>query len=465
MEVLAYILSVLSFLMSILLLVKLKVLNVALFVKLLAGALSPMWAFMGLIGAIIGWTYHHFLPVSFGLIGAVIMTVYLIRITRSHNGFTNAFGEGWSHTIPSDQLRRMVSRRWAGYLPLKAMPKPSWEKDVAFWKIPGSERELLCDIWRPSEGYVSGLAYIYLHGSAFFVGDKDFGTRPFFNHLVAQGHTVMDVAYRLCPEVDINGMVGDVKRAVAWMKNNASQFGVHPEKIILGGGSAGCHLAMLAAYTSTPGDLTPDELKDADLSVCGVVSLYGPSDLIAGFEPWKRANPYRDLPALSIGQQIDPKMRMRYAGRLDILFGGTPDEKPDMYQLASPIHHVHPGCPPTLLIQGDNDLLVSVQPTLALYKKLVNAGVPAIHRILPWTDHIFDLVLPHISPPAHSAYYDIDRFLGVMLNKTNKNASEITNHSQGQRSENRRPCRASQMSRGGHWWSQPGRHVQGRGFA
>ena len=62
--------------------------------------------------------------------------------------------------------------------------------------------------------------------------DKDFQTRPFFRHLVAQGHTVMDVAYRLCPEVDIYGMVGDVKRAIAWMKTNASRYGVNPEKIV-----------------------------------------------------------------------------------------------------------------------------------------------------------------------------------------------------------------------------------------
>ena len=43
----------------------------------------------------------------------------------------------------------------------------------------------------------------------------------------------MDVAYRLCPEVDIYGMVGDVKRAVAWMKANASRYGVNPEKIVI----------------------------------------------------------------------------------------------------------------------------------------------------------------------------------------------------------------------------------------
>jgi acetyl esterase/lipase len=45
--------------------------------------------------------------------------------------------------------------------------------------------------------------------------DKDFGTRHFFHHLTAQGHTVMDVAYRLCPEGDKDLLVPvDTTRAL-----------------------------------------------------------------------------------------------------------------------------------------------------------------------------------------------------------------------------------------------------------
>ena len=45
------------------------------------------------------------------------------------------------------------------------------------------------------------------------VFDKDFGTRPFFRQLVSQGYVIMDVSYRLCPEVGIEDMVGDMKNA------------------------------------------------------------------------------------------------------------------------------------------------------------------------------------------------------------------------------------------------------------
>ena len=101
---------------------------------------------------------------------------------------------------------------------------------------------------------------------------KDYGTRPFFRYLTGQGHVVMDVAYRLSPETAIPGMVGDVKRAIAWMKCNAARYGASPEKIVIGGGSAGGHISLLAAYAPDHLDLTPVDAKGEDLSVRGVIS-------------------------------------------------------------------------------------------------------------------------------------------------------------------------------------------------
>jgi acetyl esterase/lipase len=341
-----------------------------------------------------------------GILGAGMMIWYVWRCTRDHKGFEDAFGSGWEDQIPPQQAKHMVKRRWSPYLRMKAPREPSWERDIPFWTIPDSDRQLLCDIWRPSNGYVSGLAFVYLHGSGWGAGDKDFLTRPFFHHLVAQGHTVVDVAYRLVPEVDLYGMIADVKRAVAWTKANASLYGVNPEKLVLGGGSAGCHLALLAAYAPQHPELTPEDLRSADLSACGVVSFYGPTDLAVAYDQWMK-------------QAESPRRPedFRYAGRLDLLLGGGPQDVPEMYQLASPITHVHPGSPPTLLMQGSKDLLVPVDTTCSLYDKLVESGVPAIKVIFPWTEHMFDLILPHTSPPAQSALYDVDRFLALLLNE------------------------------------------------
>jgi acetyl esterase/lipase len=227
----------------------------------------------------------------------------------------------------------------------------------------------------------------------------------------------MDLSYRLCPEVDVYGMIGDVKRAIAWMKSNATRFGVNPKKIVLGGGSTGGHLALLAGYTSQQPELTPEDLKGADLSVCGIISYYGPSDLLAGYTRWKVKQRSAKLPSVPIGTKLAPNKAPNYAGRLDMFLGGHPQDVPDTYQLASPITHVQPGCPPTLLIQGNKDILVSVDTTRAFHAKLVESGVPAINVVFPWTDHVFDLLFPQINPAAQSALYDVDRFLALLLNK------------------------------------------------
>jgi acetyl esterase/lipase len=419
MIVLAYILSGLSLLMSVLLVVKTKfpIGWLLLYPKLTAGAFSPYWAIMGAVGAIIGGISGAYWAIPMGIAAAGTMLLYVWRVTRHHDGFENAFGADWSDQIPPEQAKRVVQKRWSWFLKMKATPEPTWKRDVPFWTVPGTERQLLCDVWRPADGDVSGLAFVYLHGSSWYFSDKDFGTRPLFRHLVAQGHTVMDVAYRLMPEVDIYGMIGDVKRAISWVKANASHYGLNPEKIVLGGGSAGGHLALLAAYAPEHHELTPEDVRGTDLSVCGVISYYGPVDLLAIYQDWNLQQTV-NLPPVPIGVYPDYKRNMRDSGRLDILLGGHPQDTPYVYQLASPITHVHPDCPPTLLMHGKQDFTIPVDPTCSLYTKLVQSRVAAINIVYPWTDHGFDLLLPpQINPAAQSALYDVDRFLALLSNQ------------------------------------------------
>ena len=418
MIILATILSGLSLLMSILFPIQLKVINSIYFAKLAAGAFSPIWAIMGAVGALIGWVYGALWAVPMGILGAAMMVWYVWRCTRDHNGFEEAFGSDWEDQIPPQQAKRLLKRRWSWFLKMKTSPEPIWERDVPFWTVPGTDRQLLCDLWRPGDGDVSGLAFVYFHGGGWTAMDKDFGTRPFFRHLVAQGHTVMDVAYRLCPEVDIYGIIADVKRAIAWMKANASGYGINPEKVVLGGGSAGAHLALLAAYTPGDPELTPEDIKDTDLSVHGVISYYGPTDLVAGYKPWLTANPNINMDPVPIGTRLDSSEAMHYLGRLDLLLGGGPQEVPDIYKLVNPTTHVDPSCPPTLLIQGDKDVLVALDTTCTLYTKLAQSGVPAIKVVFPWTEHGFDVFFPpQINPAVQSALYDVDRFLALLVNK------------------------------------------------
>ena len=97
------------------------------------------------------------------------------------------------------------------------------------------------------------------------------------------------------------------------------------------------------------------------------------------------------------------------------MLGGHPDEKPESYSLFSPITHVHKGCPPTLILHGEHDILAPMKAIRQLHSNLTGAGVLTVMHIFPQTDHAFDLILPKISPSAHNAIYDLERFLALMV--------------------------------------------------
>lgn len=382
--------------------------------QLAAAALSPGVLLLAVVAAVLGVGRSVPLAVGAGLLAALISAAYMWQVLTTRADFTTAFGPHWRDTINPHRSARLPKRRWGIGLPPTQAPR--WTRDIPFWTVPGTNRQLLCDIWQPPTAVTpSGLAIVYLHGSAWYLLDKDYGTRPFFRQLAAQGHVVMDVAYRLVPEVDIYGMVADVKRAVAWMKGNAARYGVDPAQVVLAGASAGGHLALLAAYAPTHPALTPPDVLPDDLTVRAVVSYYGPTDLRSCYEHLEQTR-LIGLPPIEIGMPGAAEMKkdMVQAGRLDALLGGHLFDVPDVYALASPVTHVTRHSPPTLLIQGQADLITPAEATRVLYRHLLASGIPAVNVIYPWTNHAFDLLLPGLSPAAQSALYELQHFLAIV---------------------------------------------------
>lgn len=397
--------------------------------RLLAEAVTPFIVLTGTAAAGLALLARAPVAMLAGALGAVVAARDVRQVTAPHPGFARAFGVDWERAIAPERQIRMLRRRWTWHLP--AAPEARWQRDVPFWTLPDTDRRLLCDLWQPPSGVTpSGLAVVYLHGSAWYMLDKDLGTRPFFRHLAAQGHVVMDVAYRLYPETDMLGMVGDAKRAIAWMKAQAPTYGVDPERVVVAGGSAGGHLALLAAYTPTVGVLRPDDVGETDLSVRGVISCYGPTDLRAYYDH-TRQNMWGHLGQATEAHPPSPLMRRLLgtsyerlglgktgaggAGAMEPLLGGTPETVPDRYALFSPSTHAQPGCPPTLLIQGKDDVIAPVAATNLLFEQLGAAGVPAVNIVFPHAEHGFDLTLPRWSPAAQTAWYYQERFLALML--------------------------------------------------
>jgi acetyl esterase/lipase len=402
--------------------------------KVVVSAFSPLLALAGVIVALIGWITNSTFVLWVGIAVVLIDGLHFMLVTRSpdsRTGFEQVFGRDWKKSLGREQKKQFLSTRSALNLPV--LKETRWQQNIPFATVPGSDRVLLSDIWLPPENVSSsGIALIYLHGSAFYILDKDCGTRLFFSHLAAQGHLIMDVAYRLAPETNITGMVHDARRAIAWLKDHANEFGVKEDRIILCGGSAGGHLALLAAYTRHDGEFTPIELIGKDLNVHGVISLYGTCDLEALYYHTNQHITTRDLPG-QLKKDVPARMPdwmkrffgkdyhrlgfdkdFKNVGALAYLLGGHPDECPECYARLSPITHVHAQCPPTLLIHGAHDIMAPIDATRRLYSLLVGKKVPTILHVLPQTDHAFDLAFPKIAPAAHNAIYDVERFMALM---------------------------------------------------
>ncbi len=329
-----------------------------------------------------------------GLGAALLAGSYVGQVRASQDSLVAAFGPGWEAHIPAERAEAMLQARWRPTLPAGA--KPRWEPDVVYATVPGTGRELLVDVWQPPQGVApSGLGLVYVHGGYYQMLEKDTGTRPLFRHLARQGHVVVDVGYRLADETDLVGMVGDVKRAIAWLKDRAHSYDVDPQRIVVAGASSGGNLALLAGYTPGHPQLTPDDVI-TDTTVRAVVAYYG----------------VHDWPAFARLPGDDTLARQ--------LFGGTLAEVPERYALASPLTHVTADAPGTLLLQGRHDQQHLIDAGRTLEEALGDAGARVANVELARTDHAFDLMPPGLgphSPPAISALYDLERFLAVIAHE------------------------------------------------
>jgi acetyl esterase/lipase len=404
----------------------------AFMLKSTATAQTPALTLLGAPTAALGARYRSRFATWTGLLAAAVGTFYIARVTAAHDGFERAFGRDWRRALPRDAERRMLRHRRSLRLP--RVPKPRWERDVVFGTVPGTDRRLLADVWEPAAGVErTGTAVVYLYGGSWHFFDKDVLTRPLFRQLAAQGHVVMDAAHRSCPETDVIGMVADVHRAVAWIKGQADRYEIDPERVVVMGGSSGAHIALLAAYAPNDPELVPAELRDADTSVRAVVSWYGIPEMVSAVERWRgqahgddttrvweRPTPGRaaDLVnRLVLGRpltaaQSPPAPPVPQLVR-NLL--GTEDEASPRYELASPIHHVSPACPPTLMFQGTHDAVVPLEAARRLHQSLAAAHVPVVYVEYPWTEHAFDQMYPPLAnPAAKAALYDLERFLGFL---------------------------------------------------
>lgn len=226
----------------------------------------------------------------------------------------------------------------------------------------GTDDKQKMDVYLPAgRDTVNTKLMVLIHGGAWIQGDKaDFTANINDIKKLLPGYAFANINYRL-----YNTLTGankfpsqeeDVKAALAYLLGKKAEYHFS-NKVVLLGASAGAHLALLQGYKNA-GTITPK----------AIISYFGPTDL---------AYLYNN-PGLSY-----------VPGVLAGIVGSTPALNAAAYAASSPINYVTPKSAPTLLLQGDKDLLVPVAQANLLGEKLKTAGVTYELVVYPNEEHGF----------------------------------------------------------------------------
>ncbi|MBC8011125.1 MAG: alpha/beta hydrolase, partial [Burkholderiales bacterium] len=162
------------------------------------------------------------------------------------------------------------------------------------------------------------------------------------------------------PGISATATVADARAAMRWAQDHAEELGLDPERIVVGGSSAGGHLALWTAITKSPLGLPDSEAPKfkpvALLLSCPAADTSKASGMRG--ERFKANDPSFDPDSFSPLQNLDPKM------------------------------------PPVLLIHGDADTTVPYAHAVALHKALTAAGNECEFVTVPGGTHKFSTELP-----------------------------------------------------------------------
>jgi acetyl esterase/lipase len=231
-----------------------------------------------------------------------------------------------------------------------AEPEIVFEKDIEYANP--AEQHLKLNMARPKEIAGELPAIICIHGGGFRAGSRE-GYDGLVKKLAAQGYVAMTIEYRLAPKYKFPAAVYDCKAAVRWVRANAKELHVDPDRIGVTGGSAGGHLVLFLGVTAGVAEFDVEGGNDGESSVVNcVVDYFGPSDFTKSY-----------------GKSVDA------AEVLPLWLGGNAEEKHKEHILASPLYWVTPRAAPTLIVHGTLDQYVAFEQGQWMYDKMKAADV------------------------------------------------------------------------------------------
>lgn len=198
---------------------------------------------------------------------------------------------------------------------------------------------------------------VWLCGGGFSVMDKDVFI-PELVYFAQHGFTVASVEYRTSNESVYPAPVVDIKAAIRFLRAHAKDFFVDPDRVVLGGESAGGCLSLLAAASDGISAFEQGDFLDQPSNVQAVLDFYGTAYL--DYEH----NVYPGGPEIDTG---NPDIK---AGDISTML----NEK----------------FPPTMILHGDKDQFVPLEDSYKLHDRLEELGVPCEMLVFEGASHGVD---------------------------------------------------------------------------
>ncbi len=238
-------------------------------------------------------------------------------------------------------------------------------KDIEYKNINGKSLKL--DIYRPKNVIKPLPLLVFIHGGSWSHGKRS-DYLVYLMSFAKKGYMTATVSYRLLQDGPYPACAEDINDAVQWFYKNGEKYGYDADRIALIGGSAGAHLALLAAYEWRKPGLATDTafMRSNRHRIRAVVDIYGPIDLTTEYA--------RNQPLVNH------------------LIAHSYKETPELYREASPIQYLDKKDPPTMILHGTSDDLVPISQSDYLKAKLDSLGVPNVYYRVPGWPHAMDVV-------------------------------------------------------------------------
>lgn len=223
--------------------------------------------------------------------------------------------------------------------------------NITYTTANGHECKL--DVYRRVTSDTATVTVVSIHGGGWVGGTKEGAVMNILPYL-SMGCSVVNVEYRLASVSLAPAAVEDCRLALRWVIQNARKYHFDPSRIVVTGGSAGGHLALMTGMLDSTAGLDAPMAWDQSrvpLHVAAIINWFGITDV-------------RDL--------LSGANRQQYA----VSWLGSQPDREKVAERVSPMTYVRKGLPPILSIHGDRDDLVPYTQAVRLHRALSAAGVP-----------------------------------------------------------------------------------------